>query len=145
MFLYVSSSLRWGVCLCAAVVCTGCATVTGGSRDQKVNVDSKPEGAQVIVDGKSMGVTPTEVTLKRSVDHEILLVKPGFESYQTTLKSGLNPWIFGNLAVGGVLGLAVDIGCDSCHRLQPDCMAPNLSPGTASASGPPHGMTPAAN
>ncbi len=98
----------------------------------------------MFVDGKAAGVTPTQVTLKRDVDHEILIEKPGFEPYQTAVKSGLNPWIFGNLAIGGVMGLAIDIGCDSCHRLTPDSVTSELHTGTATTAMPP-GITPAAN
>src|SRR5262245_65610804 len=113
---------------CLALVCTGCATIAGGSRDQKVTVHSKPEGATVFVDGQPAGTTPAEIALNRNVSHEVVIDKPGYQPYRTTINSGLNPWLFGNLAVGGIIGLAVDIGCDSCHQLRPGTVAPNLVP-----------------
>jgi hypothetical protein len=127
MKLRYTVGMHWLVGLGLALVCTGCATVTGGSRDQKVVVNSKPDGAQVYIDGQAVGVTPTEVTLSRKNDHEVVVDKPGYQPYRTHVTSGLNPWVFGNLAVGGVIGLAVDIGCDSCHQLRPSSVEPNLS------------------
>jgi hypothetical protein len=114
--------------LCLTLACTGCATIAGGSRDQKVAVNSKPQGAQVFVDGQPAGTTPTEVALNRNVAHEVVLDKPGYQPYRTMVTSGLNPWLFGNLAIGGIIGLAVDISCDSCHQLHPGTVESNLVP-----------------
>jgi hypothetical protein len=93
-----------------------------------VALSSKPQGAQVLVDGQPAGTTPTEVVLKRDVGHEVVIDKPGYQPYRTMITSGLNPWLFGNLAIGGIIGLAVDIGCDSCHQLRPGTVEPNLVP-----------------
>src|SRR5262249_43974336 len=131
MTLHCSVGVHWLVGLGLALVNTGCATVTGGSHDQKGVVNSKPEGAQVYIDGQPVGGTPTEVTLSRKSDHEVVIDKPGFQPYTTHIATGLNPWIFGNLAIGGVIGLVVDISCDSCHQLRPGSVESKLSPVSA--------------
>jgi hypothetical protein len=98
---------------------SGCATVTGGSHDQRVHIDSNPPGAQVRVDGQPSGITPTDVTLNRRKEHQVQLDLPGCPTYCTTLKPGCNPWIFGNLLVGGVIGLAVDASTGALSTLYP--------------------------
>jgi hypothetical protein len=125
---YGSGAGSWLTGLCLALACPGCATVAGGSRDQKVAINSKPDGAQVFVDGQPAGVTPTQLVLNRNINHEVVIDKPGYVPYRTTVNSGLNPWVFGNLAVGGIIGLAVDITCDSCHQLRPGSVEQNLKP-----------------
>lgn len=111
-----------------ALSSTGCATIVGGNREQKVAVNSKPEGATVYVDGQPAGATPTELVLNRNTDHEVVIEKPGYQPYHAHVSSGLNPWIFGNLAVGGIIGLVVDISCDSCHQLRPGSVETKLAP-----------------
>src|SRR5262249_42763828 len=111
---YLSWGMQGVIGLCLMGLATGCATIAGGGHDQKVKIDSDPPKAQVFIDGKPAGTTPTEVCLNRNVDHEVVIEKPGFEPYQAQVKSGLNPWIFGNLVVGGIVGVAVDVTCDAC-------------------------------
>jgi hypothetical protein len=42
------------------------------------------------------------------------------EPAQVTITRRLNPWLFGNILVGGPLGLVVDICTDATHNLSPD-------------------------
>jgi predicted small secreted protein len=97
----------------------GCATVVGGGHDQRVHIDSDPPGAQVRVDGQQHGVTPTDVTLSRRQEHQVQLDLSGCTPYCTTLKPGCNPWVFGNILVGGVVGLAVDASTGAMSTLYP--------------------------
>jgi hypothetical protein len=53
--------------LLAALALTSCATMFNGTT-QLVPVTSRPERAEVFVDGVSMGFTPVEVTLPRRGD-----------------------------------------------------------------------------
>ncbi len=133
---------------------SGCATVTGGAHDQSVHIDSNPPGAQVQVDGQPHGVTPTDVTLSRRQEHQVQLDLPGCTPYCTTLKPGCNPWIFGNILVGGVVGLAVDASTGAMSTLYPksvkaDFGHPRLSDlmepanATASTGTPADGVQPA--
>jgi hypothetical protein len=99
---------------------SGCATVTGGARDQHVKITSNPVGATVLVDGQPVGQTPAEVKLCRKTEHNVEVAYPGYETAQTTIHRKLNPWLFGNILVGGPLGLVVDICTDATHNLSPD-------------------------
>ena len=108
------------VVLTFVVIGSGCATVTGGARDQHVKITSNPVGATVLVDGQPVGQTPADVKLCRKTEHNVEVAYPGYETAQTTIHRNLNPWLFGNILVGGPLGLVVDICTDATHNLSPD-------------------------
>ena len=108
------------VVLTFLVIGSGCATVTGGARDQHVKITSNPVGATVLVDGQPVGQTPADVKLCRKTEHNVEVAHPGYETAQTTIHRNLNPWLFGNILVGGPLGLVVDICTDATHNLSPD-------------------------
>jgi hypothetical protein len=109
--------------LIAAIAVTaflsGCATVVGGGSDQRVHIDSEPRGAQVRVDGQPRGVTPIDVELSRRQEHQVQLDLEGRPSYVSTLKPGCNPWVFGNLVAGGLVGVAVDASTGAVSTLYP--------------------------
>ncbi len=114
--------------LCLLLVAPGCATVTGGSGAQTIKIASTPPGAAVVVDGRSCGPTPAEVKLDHKTEHQVQLSYPGHETAQVTLKPSLNPWVFGNILIGGVLGLAIDVCTDSVYELSPDTVNVKLRP-----------------
>src|SRR5438874_13700090 len=87
----------------------GCATVTGGCRDQNVKITSNPVGAAVLVDGQPAGSTPTAVKLCRKTEHHVEIAYPGCENAQVTIARRLNPCMFGYIILGGTIRLFVDI------------------------------------
>jgi hypothetical protein len=134
----------------------GCATITGGWKDQKVKVTSDPPGAAVYVDGQPAGVTPAVVRVSRKSEHNVDVCAAGREPVRVQLHRHVNPWVFGNLLVGGLIGVTVDVCTDSAHCVGPTNVAvnlppvpPTLQPGAgpvvpAVASGPPgSGVVPA--
>jgi hypothetical protein len=112
--------------LCAAAILPGCATITGAGRDQKVKVASNPAGAEVVVDGRPCGVTPTVVQLSRKTEHDVEISHPGYEPAHVLVQRCINPWVFGNLLVGGLVGVTVDVCTDATHNLSPDDINVNL-------------------
>jgi hypothetical protein len=140
----------------ATASCSGCATIAGGGHDQRVHIDSEPQGAQVRVDGQPRGLTPTDVNLSRRQEHQVELDLEGHPPYVTALKPGCNPWIFGNLLAGGLVGLAVDASTGAVSTLYPTevktVFASPPTPGppqpldaTAGNSSPPSGIQPASS
>jgi hypothetical protein len=110
----------------AAPALSGCATVTGGACDQKVKVASNPPGAAVVVDGQPRGVTPTVVQLSRKTEHEVEVSQPGYEAAHVSVQRCLNPWVFGNILIGGLVGVTVDVCTDATHNLSPNEISVNL-------------------
>ncbi len=118
---------------------SGCASVaTCGGRDQKVTILSDTPGATVIVDGQPSGTAPATVSMARKTEHSVEIVAPGYEPAHATIRRRLNPWVVGNLLIGGPIGLIIDVVTDSTHTLSPDQLKVTLKPlpGAATPTGP---------
>jgi hypothetical protein len=128
MLVYIRqrAATAWG--FLTVVVLSGCATITGGTGPQKIKVASNPPRATVVVDGRPCAMTPTVLRLDRKVVHQILLEKDGYMPTETDLKPTINPWIFGNVVVGGLIGVVVDLATDSERRLSPGTVDVDLAP-----------------
>ena len=63
-----------------------------------LQVASRPGGAEVIVDGKSVGRTPLSMEMSPG-SHEVRLSLPGFKSWTTTVdvKPGITVRVSGSL------------------------------------------------
>jgi uncharacterized protein YceK len=102
----------------ASLSISGCASIMSG-RHAEVTINSNPANAHVTVrDKRGQQVaalnTPATVTLKRK-DRLILPARytatieaPGYQTAQVPIRSSVNPWILGNVVVGGIAGLVVD-------------------------------------
>ena len=98
---------------------TGCATIMHGTR-QSVGISSYPSKADVWVDNKYIGKSPTVVKLTRKDNHYVRVELKGYAPYETTLTHQVSGWVFGNLAYGGLLGLAVDAISGGLYKLTPE-------------------------
>lgn len=100
------------------VVAAGCATVMNG-RTADVTLRSVPSEADVTVRDHNGSVvaqttTPGKVTLKRGrswlrpAKYSATFEKPGYQTTEAPLDAKLNPWLLGNVVLGGPVGLGVD-------------------------------------
>lgn len=105
---------------------TGCATIVSG-RTAEVALRSDPPEANVTVrdhEGQVVAqtITPGEVTLKRGrtwlrpAQYNATFEKPGYETTRAPLYSKFNPWVLGNIVLGGPFGLGVDLTSGSMWR-----------------------------
>jgi hypothetical protein len=86
--------------IAACVWITGCATLVHG-RKQEVVVSSEPPGAQVLLRGEGIGITPTKVTMPRRDSHLTLrFEKAGYQPVELPLKRSMSGWVVGDLAWG---------------------------------------------
>src|SRR5688500_13185083 len=108
---------RLAAALCAAglgLAGQGGATVaSGGGGDQRITITTNPPGAAVVVDGQPQGASPAAIPLSRKTEHQVEISAPGYETAHVTIRRNLNPWLLGNVLVGGFIGLAVDIVSDA--------------------------------
>jgi len=79
----------WIVALVALAVAVGVAALVFGGEEPKkpwagqVEVVSLPAGAEVAMDGKSLGTTPIKVPLARpGAKHEVTVTKSGHETWK---------------------------------------------------------------
>lgn len=126
-----------GLILCTAVV--GCASIfSGGSK--KITVNTTPSGAKVTIYDKTGKVvttnqTPTVVNLDRGEgyfqgqEYRIVIEKPGYKTSEVRIRSTINGWYFGNLFLGGVIGMVVvDPLTGAMYTLSPDHIQETLTP-----------------
>ncbi len=55
----------------------------------------------------------------------------GYQTYETTLKRKLDGWIFGNILLGGIIGIVVDAASGSMYSLSPKDVTVELTKSTA--------------
>lgn len=95
---------------------TSCATIVNGSK-QTVGITSTPSDATVYVDQKYIGKTPLKACLTRKDNHTVCIECPGYEPYQFALKPEMSKWVFGNIAFGGIVGIAIDAISGGLYKL----------------------------
>jgi len=113
--------------LIAVVFTSGCASIFCGTK-QRMAIKSAPEGATVVIveypslQGGQTNTTPARVVLKRTRTYEIRVFKEGYQEKVLRLSQGANPWMWGNVAVGGMIGacaMLIDMSTGASHTLRP--------------------------
>ncbi len=105
---------------------TACATIVHGSK-QDIGISSSPSGARVTIDGNSIGKTPVVTSLSRGDNHVVKIELEGYADYEGTLTKSTSGWVWGNLALGGLIGLAVDAMTGGLYNLTPEQMQATLA------------------
>ncbi|KRB48750.1 PEGA domain-containing protein [Phenylobacterium sp. Root700] len=130
---YVSRRLvRLVAVLCAGSSLAACATVTRGSEDAWV-VNSEPSGAKVeTTNGHQCQATPCAIKMKRKSEFTATLTKPGYKpatvqvSHKTAGAGAAG--VAGNVLVGGVIGIGVDMYTGASQDLVPNPVTIKLEP-----------------
>jgi len=110
---------------------SGCATIIHGTK-QDVGISSTPSGATVAIDVTDQGVTPVVTKLRRKENHTVRIQLAGYQAYETTLTHSVSGWVWGNIAFGGLIGLAVDAASGGIYKLTPEQVSGSLQTGHAS-------------
>ena len=63
-------------------------------------------------------------------DQSITFEKEGYETYTAQLSTTTNPWFFGNIVIGGLLGSTTDGVSGAIHEFSPDQYFVTLKPDT---------------
>lgn len=105
------------------VVCTGCASLTSG-RQQTVQLRAVNDAARYTVrtvtgDSVTAGALPAALTLPRGERYLVEIAGASGDTTAVYLDRTLNAWLWGNLVMGGPLGLAVDFSNGAAYRLDP--------------------------
>lgn len=108
----------------AGVACCGCATVTRGPT-ASVTLDTKPSGAVCMLTrgGQTIAaVNPTPGTVmveKSRVAIAVSCKKDGYKEAAGVVESEFQPMTFGNILLGGLIGVAVDAASGAMTTYQP--------------------------
>ncbi len=100
------------------LVTSGCATIVHGTK-QDVYVTSNPSGAVVRMQGIAT-TTPGVLTLDRKHERYVLVFeKEGYQPVEIKLRRTIDGWFFGNLLIGGLVGIVIDFVNGSAYKLTP--------------------------
>ena len=113
---------RIAQCATAAVasfVVAACASIMHGTHED-VGISSTPSSAQVTIDGQMTGKTPVVAHLTRKENHIVRIELPGYQPYEGTITHSVSGWVWGNIAFGGLIGLAVDAIDGGMYKLEPE-------------------------
>ena len=122
----------------AILVFSSCASIVSKS-NWPISIDSKPSGANVsIVNKKGVevynGRTPAALKLKSGSgffskeSYTVSFSMNGYESKKVNLECKLNGWYFGNILLGGIIGmLIVDPATGAMYKLDSEFVDVNLA------------------
>src|SRR4051794_9709247 len=116
---------------------SGCASIASGTT-QQISVNSSPGGADcdLIREGaKIHHVTTPASPLVNKTKHDITVAcsKPRYQDAQAVNKSGVEPWVLGNLIFGGLIGLVIDVSSGAQNHYD-ETTTLNLTPAPAPAA-----------
>lgn len=127
------------------LVFTGCSTIANGTI-QQIPINSSPQGAELIItkdiklyningqyvtttkDTVIINKTPYMFNAKRKEDYTIFLKKLNYNDYVLKTSKKVNPAIFGNLMLGGVIGIGIDMTNGSANIIMPERLDVSLIP-----------------
>lgn len=127
----------------ALLILSGCASIVSNS-SYPVSVNSTPTGASFTVTNRSgqqvvNGTTPEVVTLKagsgyfKKESYTVTVSMDGYEEKTFTVAGSMDGWYWGNIAIGGLIGmLIVDPLTGAMFRL-PDSVDVPLSDATVAS------------
>ncbi|MFS2221942.1 hypothetical protein [Pantoea sp. B65] len=127
--------------LISLVMLSGCATIVG-DKTQSVRIDSRPQGASVVVQDETgravaQGRTPLTVELAKSdgsyfgkKHYRVMLEVPGYVPQALALEEHANLWYsLGNIPLGGFIGwLLVDPYNGGMYTIQPEGLLVIMNP-----------------
>lgn len=95
-----------------------CATIIHGT-SQDIAIHSTPENAAVVVDSAPIGHTPLVYKMSRNREHTVTLTLDGYQPETIHLTRSVSGWFFGNILIGGLVGIAVDAVTGGMYNLKP--------------------------
>jgi len=137
------SLLFKSIAVSIAISVAGCASIIGKS-SYPVAIKSTPDGTHFVIknhtgDAIHTGETPATVTLNSSkgyfkkAEYTVTFTKEGFKEQTVPLTASLDGWYFGNILLGGLIGmLIVDPATGAMWKL-PNDVGGNLAHQDATA------------
>ncbi len=118
--------MRIALTLTLAFALSACGTIIHGS-NQQVSFTSEPTGAEVIVDGLSLGSAPLVTALSRKDTHTVEFKLDGYAPKSAIVNRSVSGWVWGNIIFGGLIGLGVDAVTGGMYKLTPEMVNGDFS------------------
>ena len=112
----------------APLLVSGCATILHGTKETVSIVSQPPGAAGVIMPGEIKIQTPATVELHREQIYTVHLELPGYIAQNAYLTREVSAVPYGNLVLGGVIGMIVDIEDGANFHLDPNPLEVTLQP-----------------
>ncbi|MBL8537931.1 MAG: PEGA domain-containing protein [Hyphomonadaceae bacterium] len=118
--------------IAAAVLASGCATITRGTTQEFV-VESTPPGASVTTsNGFECAATPCTFRMPRKEGFTVTVEREGYLSAEATVTSSMSSGgaagMAGNVLIGGLIGAGVDATSGAMNDLSPNPLQVTLQP-----------------
>lgn len=117
--------------IACAVLCSGCATITRG-RTQTWSVQTEPAGATVKLSSGEQCTSPCSMEKRRKDPFQVTIDLTGYHQVVTQVISGVRgggvAGVAGNVLLGGVIGIGVDLATGAGLDLMPDPLVVKLVP-----------------
>ena len=120
--------LKTALCFLMIFFLTGCASIVSKT-NWPFSIDTEPAGAKVVIKNKKghevfRGKTPTALKLKSGAaffskeSYTVSITMSGYESKILNIECKLNAWYFGNIVLGGLVGmLIIDPATGAMYKL----------------------------
>jgi hypothetical protein len=106
---------------------SSCATIVNDDT-VRVPITTNPAGAVVTVGGLQY-VAPADLILTRGTgDFTVTIEKAGYQSVSLVLEQSPDGWMWGNILLGGLIGLIVDLASGDGYDLEPERLNITLQP-----------------
>jgi len=97
---------------------TGCSSIFGDN-NKTVNVNSHPQNAQIFLDNRPVGATPTTITIPSTWSPTVLtLKKPGYAEQTATVSTAFQP--VGALNIFFWPGFVIDAISGDMMKIRPE-------------------------
>ena len=123
------------VLMAEVAVLVSCATIINGT-SQDMTVNSEPSQAKVVITegpgGRTVfeGQTPMLCRLSRNSAYVVIITLPGYNEQKIYVAKELSMVFLGNLIIGGVPGMLVDVITGAMWDLKPAVVSVSLSRAT---------------
>lgn len=119
--------------LASVLALSACASIIEGANDP-INITTSPAVPVrcTLTSGRESitSIVPSTVTVKKSrTDIAVDCADPATGAKgQTKIVSDIEPWVFGNIIFGGLIGLGIDWGTGAAYNYPASAMVPLVVP-----------------
>lgn len=105
------------VAMCS-ILFTSCATLMAGNDSNQITVNSTVPNSKVYVNNIYRGMAPVVLDLNDKDSYTVKVMAPGYTPYVTPVKKTLSGWFWGNILLGGPIGMIVDLMTGKAFKMK---------------------------
>jgi PEGA domain len=113
--------------ICCSLFSAGCASIISGTT-QLISVNSNVDGAQVVMNGQTLGKTPLTTQVKRGEQGTLTVEADGYTPFTFALNKKINNVFWVNIFCGGLFGSSTDYSTGAMYEYEPSTFFAQLQP-----------------